>query len=108
MLQEIFLGEKLKWPAPFRCAVNLVFNYQGAEGLEADSKGRIDAEEYARREYGPRVGIWRVLRVLEKYNLRRHLSSAAPWRSDFRTRFERSTPPAMMLRGTAITMKKPG
>ncbi len=70
MLQEIFLGEKLKWPAPFRCAVNLVFNYQGAEGLEPDSKGRIDAEEYARREYGPRVGIWRVLRVLEKYNLK--------------------------------------
>ena len=70
MLQEIFLGEKLKWPEPFRCAVNLVFNYQGAEGLEPDSKGRIDAEEYARREYGPRVGIWRVLRVLEKYNLK--------------------------------------
>jgi len=70
MLQEIFLGEKLKWPEPYRCAVNLVFNYQGAEGLEPDSKGRIDAEEYARREYGPRVGIWRVLRVLEKYNLK--------------------------------------
>jgi peptidoglycan-N-acetylglucosamine deacetylase len=70
MLQEIFLGEKLQWPKPYRCAVNLVFNYQGAEGLEPDSKGRIDAEEYARREYGPRVGIWRVLRVLEKYDLK--------------------------------------
>ncbi len=51
MLQEIFLGEKLQWPKPYRCAVNFVFNYQGAEGLEPDSKGRIDAEEYARREY---------------------------------------------------------
>ena len=70
MLQEIFLGEKLQWPKPYRCAVNLVFNYQGAEGLEPDSKGRIDAEEYARREYGPRVGVWRVLRVLEKYDLK--------------------------------------
>ena len=56
MLQEIFLGEKLQWPKPYKCAVNFVFNYQGAEGLEPDSKGRIDAEEYARREYGPRVG----------------------------------------------------
>jgi peptidoglycan/xylan/chitin deacetylase (PgdA/CDA1 family) len=70
MLQEIFLGEKLQWPKPYRCAVNLVFNYQGAEGLEPDSKGRIDAEEYSRREYGPRVGVWRVLRVLEKYDLK--------------------------------------
>ena len=53
MLQEIFLGEKLKWPAPYRCAVNLVFNYQGAEGLEPDSKGRIDAEDPRRgRDFG--------------------------------------------------------
>ena len=70
MLQEIFLGEKLQWPKPYRCAVNFVFNYQGAEGLEPDSKGRIDAEEYARREYGPRVGIWRILRLLDKYQLK--------------------------------------
>ncbi|HEY7167330.1 MAG TPA: polysaccharide deacetylase family protein [Candidatus Binatia bacterium] len=70
MLQEIFLGEKLRWPEPYRCAVNFVFNYQGAEGLEADSKGRIDAEEYARREYGARVGIWRILRLFEKHGLK--------------------------------------
>jgi peptidoglycan-N-acetylglucosamine deacetylase len=70
MLQEIFLGEALQWPKPYRCAVNFVFNYQGAEGLEPDANGRIDAEEYARREYGPRVGIWRVLRVLERHNIR--------------------------------------
>ena len=38
MLQEIFLGEKLQWPEPNRCAVNFVFNYQGAEGLEPDAK----------------------------------------------------------------------
>ena len=70
MLKEIFLGEKLRWPEPYRCAVNFVFNYQGAEGLEPDAKGRIDAEEYARREYGPRVGIWRILRLLERHNLK--------------------------------------
>jgi peptidoglycan/xylan/chitin deacetylase (PgdA/CDA1 family) len=70
MLQEIFLGEKLRWPEPYRCAVNFVFNYQGAEGLEPDSKGRIDAEEYARREYGPRVGIWRVLRLLDEHKIK--------------------------------------
>ena len=70
MLQEIFLGEKLQWPEPYRCAVNFVFNYQGAEGLEPDAKGRIDAEEYARREYGPRVGIWRILRLLDKYQIK--------------------------------------
>ena len=70
MLQEIFLGEKLQWPKPYRCAVNFVFNYQGAEGLEPDAKGRIDAEESARREYGPRVGIWRILRLLDKYQIK--------------------------------------
>jgi hypothetical protein len=43
MLQEIFLGEKLQWPKPYRCAVNFVL-ISGAEGLEPDAKGRIDAE----------------------------------------------------------------
>ena len=67
MLQEIFLGEKLKWPKPYRCAVNLVFNYQGAEGLEPDSKGRIDAEEYAQARTRPAAGNREILRLLEKY-----------------------------------------
>ena len=42
----------------------------GSRGIGAGFEGRIDAEEYARREYGPRVGIWRILRLLDKYQIK--------------------------------------
>lgn len=95
MLQEIFLGEKLRWPEPYRCAVNFVFNYQGAEGLEPDAKGRIDAEEYARREYGPRVAIWRILRLWKSMTSRPPSLRVGLWRNDTRTRSKRFMQPDM-------------
>src|SRR3954454_21097324 len=70
MVEEIFLGDRLAWPAPYRCAVSLVFNYQGAEGLQPGPDGRLDHEVYSQREYGPRAGIWRILRVLEQRGVR--------------------------------------
>lgn len=70
MVQEVFLGERLRWPEPIRCAVALVFNFQGAEGLEPGPNGRIEYEVYTKREFGPRSGIWRILRVLREQQVR--------------------------------------
>lgn len=70
MIQEIFLGEELRWPKSYRCAVTFVFNYQGAEGLQPGPNGKLDNETYLQREYGPRAGLWRILRVLEKHKVK--------------------------------------
>ncbi len=70
MVQEILLDEQIEWPKPYKCAVTLIFNYQGAEGLEPGPNGKIDNEIYSEREYGPRAGIWRILRLLEKQNVK--------------------------------------
>ncbi len=70
MSQEIFLGENLRWPEPYRCAVTFVFNYEGAEGLEPGQNGKLNNETYLQREYGPRAGVWRILRVLEEHKVK--------------------------------------
>ena len=70
MLQEVFLGDKLEWPKPYRCAVTFVFNFQGGEGLQPGPSGRIEHEVFSKREYGPRAGIWRILRTLKRHNVR--------------------------------------
>ena len=69
MVEEILLTEQIEWPKPHKCAVSFIFNYQGAEGLEPRPDGTIDNEVYCEREYGPRAGIWRILRILEKHKI---------------------------------------
>ena len=108
MLQEIFLGEKLQWPKPYRCAVNFVFNYQGAEGLEPDSKGRIDAEEYARREYGPRVGYGGFYACWISIKSRRLLLPAGHWPNATPIPSKLFTRPDMTWRDMVITTRRHG
>src|SRR5690606_34330400 len=62
--------EHIRWPDGKGCAVSLTFNYQGAEGLKAGANGRVNHEQYAEREYGTNVGIWRILRLLRKHDVR--------------------------------------
>ncbi|MBI3964506.1 MAG: polysaccharide deacetylase family protein [Chloroflexi bacterium] len=79
-------GFKAEWPGGARIAINVVINYEeGSERnpLEGDPI-RETAAEYphvpvppAERErsnetiyeYGSRVGVWRILRLLEKYDV---------------------------------------
>ncbi len=56
---------KVTWPADSRIAVSITVNYE--EGSE-----RIGDEDFQSRssfEYGSRVGIWRLLDLLEKYKV---------------------------------------
>ena len=77
---------RVQWPAEARVAINLVVNYEeGAENrLEEDSPSRETSGEApspvppAQRdlanesmyEYGSRAGVWRLLRVLDKHEVK--------------------------------------
>lgn len=74
----------VEWPGQARIALNLVINYEeGAEmgAVEGDRQREMQAEwSYPARpderelvnesmfEYGSRVGIWRIMRILDKYD----------------------------------------
>jgi len=54
------------WPDGFRLAVMLTFDFQGGEDVKPLPDGKINHEEFTQAEYGPKTGIWRILRILEE------------------------------------------
>ena len=66
MIQERHLKDKLGWPDGRRMAIMLTFDFQGGEDVKPDRSGKLNHEEWTQAEYGPRTGIWRILRILEE------------------------------------------
>ena len=75
---------KVEWPNGARIAVNVVLNYEtGAELTPMDGEERETLGEFgvgippnernpaneSRYEYGPRAGVWRVLRMWQEYGI---------------------------------------
>ena len=87
--QRDFIGygknvPKVEWPEGARIAINVVLNYEvGAELNPLDGEERETLGEFPVKlplnerhmgnesmyEYGPRAGVWRVLRLLQEYNV---------------------------------------
>ena len=63
-IQEFHSNGKVFWPNNCRIAVSLTFDFQGGEDVKPDRDGKMNHEEYTQAEYGPKTGIWRILRIL--------------------------------------------
>ena len=70
MIQERHVKDKLAWPDGRPMAVTLTFDFQGGEDVKPDKNGKMNHEEWTQAEYGPRTGIWRILRILEETGVR--------------------------------------
>ena len=58
----------VRWPGDARVAVWIIPN---VEHFHLDKPGPMpDVRNYSRRDYGNRVGIWRIIEVLEKYKVK--------------------------------------
>jgi len=66
MLSENHAQGKIFWPNGCRMAVALTFDFQGGEDVKPLPDGKINHEEYTQAEYGPKTGIWRILRILDE------------------------------------------
>jgi peptidoglycan/xylan/chitin deacetylase (PgdA/CDA1 family) len=66
MIQEQHVKGKVSWPGGSQLAVVLVFDFQGGEAVRLVPDGNIHHEDYTEAEYGPKIGIYRILRVLEE------------------------------------------
>lgn len=66
MMQEHHVKGRISWPERSRVAVMLSFDFQGGEGVRLFPDGNIYHEDFAQAEYGPKTGIWRILRILEE------------------------------------------
>jgi peptidoglycan-N-acetylglucosamine deacetylase len=70
MIAESQIKEKITWPENRRMAVMLTFDFQGGEDVRPDRNGIINHEEWTQAEYGPRTGIWRILRILDELDVK--------------------------------------
>jgi peptidoglycan-N-acetylglucosamine deacetylase len=66
MLEEHHLKDQIDWPEGKRMAIFLSFDFQGGEDLRPNKNGIMNHEEWTQAEYGPRTGIWRILRILDE------------------------------------------
>lgn len=65
-MQEHHGEERISWPEGFQVAVTLYFDFQGGEGVRLVPEGNVYYEDFTKAEYGPKTGIWRILRILEE------------------------------------------
>lgn len=63
-IHEFHSQGKISWPGGCQMAVLLSFDFQGGEDVRPGRDGKINHEEYTQAEYGPKTGIWRILRIL--------------------------------------------
>jgi len=70
MIQERQIKDRLGWPEERRMAVMLTFDFQGGEDVRPDKNGNMNHEEWTQAEYGPRTGIWRILRILDEVGVK--------------------------------------
>ena len=64
-MEELHAKDEIFWPNDCRIAVALTFDFQDGEDVKPDRDGKMNHEEWTQAEYGPRTGIWRILRILE-------------------------------------------
>jgi peptidoglycan/xylan/chitin deacetylase (PgdA/CDA1 family) len=69
MMQEQHVQDRILWPEKARVAVILFFDFQGGEGVRLLPEGNVYFEDFAEAEYGPKTGIWRILRILEEQGI---------------------------------------
>ena len=70
MITERHAKEEIVWPDGCRLAVMLTFDFQGGEDVKPDKDGKRNHEDWTQAEYGPRTGIWRVLRILDSHKVK--------------------------------------
>ena len=70
MLNESHANRKIFWPEGHRVTVAITFDFQGGEPVRPQANGVMNAEDYAEGEYGPKTGIWRILRMLDEVKVK--------------------------------------
>ena len=66
MITENHAKGKIFWPENRRMTVAITFDFQGGEPVKPLANGKMNNEGYAEAEYGPKTGIWRILRMLTR------------------------------------------
>lgn len=70
MWQEKNPIQALRWPQHVRLPIIISVHHQAEEGPFVFPDGQPDPFDFSERQYGGRRGAWRILEILERYNVR--------------------------------------
>lgn len=62
--------KRVTWPEGARMAVLFTFDYQAEEGAPTLPDGGVNYQEFTERQYGRIGGIWRILGILDKHQVK--------------------------------------
>jgi peptidoglycan/xylan/chitin deacetylase (PgdA/CDA1 family) len=70
MLEEQHAEKEISWPEGANIALALTFDFQGGEDVRPLPNGKINHEEFTQAEYGPKTGVWRILKILDHHDVK--------------------------------------
>jgi peptidoglycan/xylan/chitin deacetylase (PgdA/CDA1 family) len=70
MIREILPSRPITWPGDKRVALLPTIHLEGDAICYKNADGSQDSQDVTNRQYGAKVGIWRLLRLLEKHQIR--------------------------------------
>lgn len=70
MLVERRPQRKVEWPNGARVALLITVDFEAEEDLHLFPNGKINYQDFSARQYGGRCGIWRVLDIFDKHDIK--------------------------------------
>ncbi|MBI3000885.1 MAG: polysaccharide deacetylase family protein [Deltaproteobacteria bacterium] len=70
MIREILPSRPVTWPNDKRVALLPTIHLEGDAICYKNPDGSQDSQDLTNRQYGAKVGIWRLLKILEKHRIR--------------------------------------
>jgi peptidoglycan/xylan/chitin deacetylase (PgdA/CDA1 family) len=70
MLVERRSQKKVVWPGGARVALLMTVDFEAEEDLHSFPNGKINYQDYSARQYGGRCGMWRLLEVFDKHDIK--------------------------------------
>ena len=70
MIREIQPGESITWPGNKRLALLIAIHFEADSASYIRPDGSVDTQDLTNRQYGGKIGIWRLLRILDRHDIK--------------------------------------
>jgi len=70
LIREIQPGESITWPGNKRLALLIAIHFEADSASYIRPDGSVDTQDLTNRQYGGKIGIWRLLRILDRHEIK--------------------------------------
>lgn len=70
MIREILPSESISWPGNKRLTLLIGVHFEADSTAYTRPDGSVDTQDLTNRQYGGKIGIWRLLRILDRHDIK--------------------------------------